>query len=189
MTLEQLANLGEFISAIAVIASLIYLAVQIRQNTKSVRSATLLSNTEIWSNLLLKMADTENIRAYMYGMSGNEDIRPKEFAQFLLQCRVLFVSFENQYYQFCNGALDEETYKGYERSICIEIFAYRGFRMYWSLYRENFSPVFVNHVDAMIKRTPETGAFNSLIEWQKLSRKLSTLDQEPAKQVESGTTR
>ena len=40
MTLEDLGNLGEFLGAIGVIASLVYLAVQIRQNTRAVNSNT-----------------------------------------------------------------------------------------------------------------------------------------------------
>ncbi len=64
MTLEQLANMGEFVSEIAVIASLIYLALQIRQNTKSVRSSTLLDNTAIWTNLLTQISDTSNVSAF-----------------------------------------------------------------------------------------------------------------------------
>ena len=34
MTLEQLGSLGEFISAVAVLATLVYLAVQVRQAKK-----------------------------------------------------------------------------------------------------------------------------------------------------------
>jgi hypothetical protein len=40
LTLQDLGNLGELISAIAVVVWLAYLAVQIRQNTKSVRTST-----------------------------------------------------------------------------------------------------------------------------------------------------
>jgi hypothetical protein len=40
MSLEDLGNIGEFVAAVGVIASLIYLAVQIRQNTDSLRAAT-----------------------------------------------------------------------------------------------------------------------------------------------------
>jgi hypothetical protein len=39
MALQDLANLGEVIGAIAVIVSLIYLAVQIRENTQAMRRA------------------------------------------------------------------------------------------------------------------------------------------------------
>jgi hypothetical protein len=39
MTLQDLANLGEVIGAIAVIATLIYFTFEIRQNTRAVRRA------------------------------------------------------------------------------------------------------------------------------------------------------
>ena len=39
MTLGDLANLGQIIGAIAVVASVFYVAYQIRQNTNAVRSA------------------------------------------------------------------------------------------------------------------------------------------------------
>jgi hypothetical protein len=41
MSLEDLGNIGEFVAAVGVIISLIYLAVQIHQNTRSVRSASI----------------------------------------------------------------------------------------------------------------------------------------------------
>src|SRR5215472_9547189 len=40
MNLNDLANIGQVIGAIAVVVSLIYVALQIRQNTNAVRSAT-----------------------------------------------------------------------------------------------------------------------------------------------------
>jgi len=40
MTLNDLANVGQIIGAVAVVISLIYVALQIRQNTNAVRSAT-----------------------------------------------------------------------------------------------------------------------------------------------------
>jgi len=40
MNPEDLGNVGEFVAAIATIATLIYLAIQIRQNTAAVRSST-----------------------------------------------------------------------------------------------------------------------------------------------------
>ena len=38
MRLEDLANVGEFVSGVVVILSLVYLAVQVRQNTASLRT-------------------------------------------------------------------------------------------------------------------------------------------------------
>ena len=41
MTLEELGNLGDFLGGIGVIVTLVYLAVQIRSNTQTVRVASL----------------------------------------------------------------------------------------------------------------------------------------------------
>jgi len=38
LSLQTLANLGEFISAVAVVLSLVYVAYQVRQNTESLRT-------------------------------------------------------------------------------------------------------------------------------------------------------
>lgn len=176
MPLNELANLGEFISGIAVIASLIYLALQIRQNTTSVRSATLAGNTDTFANLLLMMADPKNVGAYIYGSAGRQDIRPKEFTQFQLQCRALFVAFENQHYHYRNGLLDAETYKGYDRSIQSSILLLRGFRLYWQLHRQEFSPVFMAHVDKMIAATPEVSGTQLIERWQDAARHLEGAD-------------
>ena len=40
MTLEQLASVGEIVSSVAVIISLVYLAIQIRSNTEAKRTST-----------------------------------------------------------------------------------------------------------------------------------------------------
>jgi hypothetical protein len=49
MSLEDLGNIGEFVAAIAVVASLVYLAVQIRQNTRQVNANTLDQATQSFS--------------------------------------------------------------------------------------------------------------------------------------------
>ena len=40
MTIETLGALGDFLGGVAVVASLLYLAAQIRQNTKAIRSSS-----------------------------------------------------------------------------------------------------------------------------------------------------
>ena len=55
MNLTQLANLGEFIGGIAVLVTLVYLALQVRQNTSALRasSATLSRRDELSTTSLV----------------------------------------------------------------------------------------------------------------------------------------
>ena len=52
MNLNDLANLGQIIGALAVVISLFYVASQIRQNTNAVRSATAQTVHEHFANWL-----------------------------------------------------------------------------------------------------------------------------------------
>jgi hypothetical protein len=128
MTLSDLANIAEIVGAIAVVVSLVYVAIQVRQNTESVRSATLQANTALWSTLLSGLAEPGIVEAYATGLSGRKDISRLQYTQFFLLCRGVFAAFENQHYQFRSGILDEETYRGYERAISEQLLAFPGFR-------------------------------------------------------------
>jgi hypothetical protein len=56
MTLQNLAYLGEFVGGVAVIITLLYLALQIRQNSKIVRAAAYQSLNEASARVLRTMA-------------------------------------------------------------------------------------------------------------------------------------
>lgn len=176
MTLTQLADVGELVGGIAVVASLIYLALQIRQNTRTVRSATLHHNTDLWTSIFFRLAEPEFARAYVGGMSGQPDIRPFHFTQFFFICRAMFLAFENQYYQMRQGVLDAETYAGYERSIATQFVAFRGFRAWWQQSRSVFSPAFVEHIDLLIAKVPEADPAMLLREWQTICEEIAYAD-------------
>lgn len=170
MTLSQLADIGELLGGIGVVASLVYLAIQIRQNTRTVRGSTLHLNTEIWTSLFVGLSEPSIAQAYVAGMTGRPDIRPLHYTQFFFLCRAMFVAFENQYYQMRQGVLDPDTYAAYQRSISMQFLAFRGFRLWWQQSRSVFSPAFVAHVDDMIAKVPETAPDVFLREWQDLAQ-------------------
>ena len=170
MSLDQIANIAEISAAAFVIVSLIYVGIQIRQNTRTVRGSTLQKNTDFWGTLFLRLVEPEVARAYAAGLAGQPDIRPAHYTQFFFICRAMFLGLENQYYQFRHGILDQATYLGYERSIQTQLLAFPGFRVWWQQSRAVFSPAFIAHVDSMIERTPEADPGALLSEWSTLAQ-------------------
>jgi hypothetical protein len=61
MNLNDLANLGQIIGAVAVVVSLIYVAYQIRQNTNAVRAATAQSVHEHFASWYHLLASDESL--------------------------------------------------------------------------------------------------------------------------------
>jgi len=170
MTLSELANIGELLGGIAVVASLVYLAVQIRQNTRTVRGSTLHQNTDLWISVFLRLVEPSIARAYVAGMTASPDISPLHYTQFFFICRAMFIGYENQYYQVRQGVLDPETYQAYQRSISAQFLAFRGFRIWWQQSRSVFSPSFVKHIDEMIASVPEEDPGVFLREWKEISQ-------------------
>ena len=169
MTLNELANLGEFIGGIAVIVTLIYLTVQLRQNTRAVKSATVANNTSLWSALLVNIAAGDKTKAYLHGSATVSVLTPEEFLQFFLIARAMFVSFEGQHHQFKEGMLDQDLYDGYERSFQAQVLSMPGFRRYWKQFSHEFSPAFQTRIETMLKDQPAADANRLLNDWKNLA--------------------
>ena len=83
MTFEELGGLGEFIGAIAVIASLLYVAIQLRQNTRSLRTASfqaVVQNASQDTRLLAQ--DAEVVALYLRGCESYSGLDPVEKLRF-----------------------------------------------------------------------------------------------------------
>jgi hypothetical protein len=61
MSLQDLGNLGEFIGAIGVVVSLIYLAAQIRHNTRAIRASAQQETTRDVSDFLSQITDNAEV--------------------------------------------------------------------------------------------------------------------------------
>jgi hypothetical protein len=147
VNLETLSALAQLIAAIGVVASLFYLAVQIRQNTRSQRSIVVDSLTQSLINLLGPQAsDPDLTRAFA---SATEDWYGATEADRLRAVAVLFALFklfENAWFQKRQGTLDPEQWKGWELYMRA-YFRRPGVRTWWAMRRATFAPGFRDHVE------------------------------------------
>ena len=75
MTLQDLGSLGEFIGSLGVVASLVYVALQIRQNTRSLRTASFqaLTQSAAWENRVIAQ-DPAVAELYLRGLDTYEEL-------------------------------------------------------------------------------------------------------------------
>jgi hypothetical protein len=124
MSLEDLGNIGEFIAALAVVVSLIYLAVQIRQNTRSVRASTYqvaVGSISDWSREV--SLDSNAPRIFSVGCIDPDQLTADERLQLYFQLVSLFRNYENLFYQHHQGMIEDSAWVGW---------AYHMVRTYWS---------------------------------------------------------
>ena len=120
MTLEDLGNIGEFVAAIGVIVTLLYLAVQIRQNTRSTRASAFqeaMRDIAAASDLLASNAELSRI--WRAGMRDFDGLKPDERQRFAAYALSLFRRMENIFFQTQHGALDSGFGEGVIGSVRI----------------------------------------------------------------------
>jgi hypothetical protein len=155
MNWDAMGAIGEIVGAIGVIATLGYLAIQTKHNTRAVNASTFQGNAAIWQDMFLALAGTDASEAFARGMLGSRDIDALTFQKFWMVCRTLFLNFENQYYQYRQGTLDEEAFKGYEESMCDMALSWPGIRAWWPLNHDSYGSAFVDYIERLLTSTRE----------------------------------
>ena len=152
--LQDLANLGELIGAVAVVVSLIYLAVQIRQNTRAVRSSTFQSVVDTLSTGVAEIArDPEITRLWITGLQNSDELSEIERGRFRLFVLMAVRKWENAFYQHGAGMLDEPQWKGIVQDIR-SIVRQPGFRAWWDRVPDVVSSDFRSFIDELIEAAP-----------------------------------
>lgn len=113
MTIEELGNLGEFIAALATLGTLIYLALQIRQNTASTKIAASQSILASLNQALHVASSTpQAARATILGQTDYENLAEDEQAQFIVWIFSWFRVLEQAHFYYEKGYLEEEMWSG-----------------------------------------------------------------------------
>ena len=152
MNLDDLGSIGEFVGALGVIASLVYLALQIRQNTKSTRSATYQAATRD----ILEAADQVTLDAelnciYFEGLRDFYSLsrdKKRRFASYMIS---LLRRYENMLYQTNAGMLDSEWWAGIGKNL-EHVISQPGTQSWWQGARSLFRPDFQEFIDRIGKR-------------------------------------
>jgi hypothetical protein len=151
MNLGDLANLGQIIGALAVVVSLIYVALQIRQNTNAVRSAAaqvVHEHFASWYHLLANDAELSQIA--VNGLRDYFSLSETEKARFI----AMFMAF----LKWREKMLEPPLWMGWELLI-MNLVSSPGGKEFWKERGYLFGEEFRRHVeDDLMKRTPHPDA-------------------------------
>jgi hypothetical protein len=145
MTLEHWAYIAQIVGSIAVVASLMYVAVQLRQSTGMMRAESrnaihqsnqqelfaLVDHPVIWRGLTDEVLDDDGVRLNAWLMAS-------------LRAR------EHEWFQYRHGALDKSSWRSYATAIPIALAKTRA-RDWWEVMKPAYDREFVKAVDAMLE--------------------------------------
>jgi hypothetical protein len=156
MNIQDLGALGELIGSIAVVVTLIYLAIQVKQNTSTIILSESAHRATIETELNKRFhdlrrdlyTDPELARIYRVGMITPEKLDTVEWDRFYNWVYSQFLSLGEQY-RLSDSLVVE---RGEYQDIYEDMFRYPGIRAFWkSIYAYDLQ--WSKHVQAIYERT------------------------------------
>jgi hypothetical protein len=159
MNLNDLANIGQVIGAVAVVVSLFYVAHQIRQNTNAVRSATAQAVHEHFANWYqLVAADSELSKIVATGLRDYGSLSEEERVRFIATFMSFLSYSQNAFLKWREKLLAPPLWMGWELVI-MNLVCAPGGKAFWKDRGYMFGEEFRRHVeDDLMKRTPHPDA-------------------------------
>jgi hypothetical protein len=156
MNWEAIAAVAEILGAIGVIASLTYLAGQVRTAGNQARQTALQSVMNqmniVWTQISAEKSVAENFSKGSQGLANLEDETARlRFSAFLLS---VFRPYEEIFHYRENGVVDDWTWESIS-SQCHALMGTPGFAEWWNLRGDWFSRSFRDHITNTLATIPE----------------------------------
>lgn len=166
MTLQAIYFISQVVAAIALIGSLIFVGVQVRQNTaqgKRQEAASRAAAAEAVHDNFAKwyMSTAEHPHLAEVGAKGLRDfdeLSDIEAMQFITSLMAVMSYTQSAFYKWRDGDLSDELWQSWEAS-SLSYFTTPGGRRVWEIRRYVFTEPFVEYVEAnLLHRELPTGA-------------------------------
>lgn len=163
MTIQDWANVGEIVGAAGVIASLVFVGMQIRSNTKTTRLHMHEQVTQTYMSFLSSvLIDPEAFSQGLHSKTvGFENLNVNQKLTFFGTMLGLFKHFEMMHAQYLHGVMDQNIWNAWSEHVRM-YFHQPGVQAWWSLRRTTFVPDFRDFLESSVP--PEMRSFVDLTE-------------------------
>ena len=143
MNIMELGAIGELVGGVAVVGSLIYLALQVRQSNEGARAASIREVAGETNQVLLKLCDphmSQVVRTALHDFNGLSHNDQTVAAGFL---SVLFRMAETTF------TVRSSPRPAQLERLCASWVASNGVRPWWSASKKTFNPRFVEELESL----------------------------------------
>jgi hypothetical protein len=154
MSLSDLASLGSFVSGVAILISLIYVALQLRQSAKHQRSLTNQGYVARITENLRWLAQPANAELRTRINAGETAFTAEELYRLQLLFRTVVLNGQDLYLQHQSGLLDTITFDTFMLGFKEQILSQPVFRAIWMGTARTVAPEFRVVVTTMLAEIP-----------------------------------
>ena len=148
--IETTAQVAEIIAAFAVVISLVYVGLEIRQNTEAIQSANQQSGLALgneWDSWLRDQTFASLYVESSKDLSALSAVQQLQLDKFIGQGLNLW---EFAFYSHREGLMDDEPWEGWDRFFRREAQGRKVWRLLWESKRDSYGESFQAHVDSYL---------------------------------------
>jgi hypothetical protein len=159
VTLQDLGSIGELVGAIATVATLIYLAIQIRSNTLALRSTAAQSVHESFATWYRMLAGDAGLSELMAkGLRDYSVLSETERARFVSTSMAILLCTQDAFIKWREGTLAPDLWSGWEL-VVMNLVKAPGGEVFWQERSYLFGADFRDHIENdVMKRDPHPDA-------------------------------
>ena len=149
--LQKWALIAEVAGGVAIIISLVFVGIQLGDNTRATRSAMAMEANATSFSWYLRMGSDPNTSGLFYRfMTDFDSLTQEEKFQMVMYQHAVILSFQNRFYLVNEGTLDAETLHTI-MEVMVILKDRPGWQYYWANRRALFLPEFRAFMDELIK--------------------------------------
>ena len=168
MSLSDLASIGSFVSGVAVMVTLVFLVLQMRQSNLNQRALMQQGRSTRGSSTILKTSEPYAAQCLVRGIRADPALSEDEVWTFMQLVIAQHINWEDSYVQHRAGMLDAESFAT-DDSVLRLTCGLAGYRRVWRFHGPTFGAAYRTYVDAIIAATPLAASPDFAALWAELS--------------------
>lgn len=174
MTLEDAYYISQIIAAVAIVSSLIFVALQLRQADQTQRAAMHQGRTQRGMDMALRASDPQLIDAMGHIIRIDPATTPSHFLQVNSLIRAMVLNLDDVEWQRGVGLLDQATLDNTVAPMR-RLLAIPGVRAVWQMSRSGFSPKTAALVDRLVVGDAplETNVADPISAWRAIAAQMA----------------
>ena len=149
---DALGAIAELVGAIGVVASLVYLGIQIRRSTRSTNTAAFQESVRSFQDLTsLIVQNGELAHLLVSGSQNREELSPDDRLRFHSFWAVLFMNMEMGFHYRRNGMLEAEVFDSMSHDLMMYL-RIPGVRSWWKSNQESSGVSFRAYVNDVLQQ-------------------------------------
>ena len=147
MSWEAIGAVGEILGALAVVISLGYLATQIRTQNQESKIASVHEILAAYRETIVSLQHGETASIYIKAIQDYNSLNDIERIQFVALCQSMFRVWEEAYFQWKRGRLEDGYWNGMN-TLILDFLATPAAQEAWNVRKHAYTPEFCTWVES-----------------------------------------